>query len=470
VVLACLLDESARSYFPEEIDENAIVLVYGANFILISILLFGIQTYFVNGQRKIKIQLAEKEDLLKASREIERQKELLIASKDRLELVMGSLEEVVWGRNLPSYQMQYVSNSVLKLYGFPMADWYEKPNLWLDMIHPDDIKRVKKEGESLFTDGITLLEYRIITPDKEIKWISSTTKILKSTDGTPFLMTGIAQDITARKKIQEQLNNLNNSLEEKVKERTIELINSEEKLKKSLVKEKELGELKSSFIAVASHQFRTPLAIIQSNAELIEMLNKTGVKQEPEKYTTVTSRITTAISKMTELIDDVLTIGKLTSGKVSCNPKEIDLIDFCGKMVEEFNAVQLDGRNIDFVYSGDIYQPYLDSKLLEHSLSNLISNAFKYSVGNEKPELSINFKPKELVISIKDYGVGIPENERKHLFEPFFRAENVSEIQGTGLGLSIAKEYVEVNKGNIVVKSTLGKGSTFEITFPKERI
>ena len=218
------------------------------------------------------------------------------------------------------------------------------------------------------------------------------------------------------------------------------------------------------------HQFRTPLAIIQSNAELIEMLNKTGVKQEPEKYTTVTSRITTAISKMTELIDDVLTIGKLTSGKVSCNPKEIDLIDFCGKMVEEFNAVQLDGRNIDFVYSGDIYQPYLDSKLLEHSLSNLISNAFKYSVGNEKPELSINFKPKELVISIKDYGVGIPENERKHLFEPFFRAENVSEIQGTGLGLSIAKEYVEVNKGNIVVKSTLGKGSTFEITFPKERI
>ena len=448
----------------------AIVLVYGANFILISILLFGIQTYFVNGQRKIKIQLAEKEDLLKASREIERQKELLIASKDRLEVVMGALEEVVWGRSLPDYQMQYVSDSVVKLYGFPMADWYENPNLWTDMIHPDDIKRVEEEGKSLFTDGITVLEYRIITPDKEIKWISSTTKILKSTDGTPFLMTGIAQNITVQKNAQEQLNKLNNSLEEKVQERTIELINSEEKLKKSLVKEKELGELKSSFIAVASHQFRTPLAVIQSNAELIEMLNNTGVMQEPEKYTKVTSRITTAISKMTDLIDDLLTIGKLTSGKVSYNPKEIDLIGFCGKMVEEFNAVELDGRNIDFVYSGDIYQPYLDSKLLEHSLSNLISNAFKYSVGNEKPELSINFKPKEVVISVKDYGVGIPKNERKHLFEPFFRADNVSEIQGTGLGLSIAKEYVEVNKGNIVVKSTLGKGSTFEITFPKERI
>ena len=452
------------------ITESFRLSLYLMNIIAPFMLIFITGRYFYNGLLVQRIKLEEKEELLKASAEIEKQKSLLSASKERLELVMGSLEEVVWGRNLPDYKMQYVSDSVLKLYGFPMADWYEKPNLWLDMIHPDDIKRVKKEGESLFTDGITLLEYRIITPDKEIKWISSTTKILKSTDGTPFLMTGIAQDITARKKIQEQLNNLNNSLEEKVKERTIELINSEEKLKKSLVKEKELGELKSSFIAVASHQFRTPLAIIQSNAELIEMLNKTGVKQEPEKYTTVTSRITTAISKMTELIDDVLTIGKLTSGKVSCNPKEIDLIDFCGKMVEEFNAVQLDGRNIDFVYSGDIYQPYLDSKLLEHSLSNLISNAFKYSVGNEKPELSINFKPKELVISIKDYGVGIPENERKHLFEPFFRAENVSEIQGTGLGLSIAKEYVEVNKGNIVVKSTLGKGSTFEITFPKERI
>jgi len=450
------------------ITESFRLSLYLMNIIAPFMLIFITGRYFYNGLLVQRIKLEEKEELLKASAEIEKQKSLLSASKERLELVMGSLEEVVWGRNLPDYKMQYVSDSVLKLYGFPMADWYEKPNLWLDMIHPDDIKRVEEEGESLFTDGITVIEYRIITLDKEIKWISSTTKILKSTNGTPFLMTGIAQDITARKNAQEQLNNLNNSLEEKVKQRTVELTNSEEKLKKSLVKEKELGELKSSFIAVASHQFRTPLAVIQSNAELIEMLNNTGVKQEPEKYTKITSRITEAIYKMTDLIDDVLVLGKLTSGKVHYVPAEVDLSGFCEKLVQEFNLIQKDGRMLDFVTSGEAYKVQLDAKILSHAVTNLISNAFKYSVRKENPQLSLHFKPTEVVLSVKDYGMGIPEEERLHLFEPFFRADNVTEIQGTGLGLSIAKEYVEVNKGTISAKSTLGEGSCFEITFKRE--
>ena len=100
-------------------------------------------------------------------------------------------------------------------------------------------------------------------------------------------------------------------------------------------------------------------------------------------------------------------------------------------------------------------------------MSNLISNAFKYSIGKDNPELSIHFKAKELLLSVKDYGIGIPERSTLHLFEPFFRADNVTEIQGTGLGLSIAKEYVEVNKGNIAARSILGEGSCFEIIFKK---
>jgi len=173
---------------------------------------------------------------------------------------------------------------------------------------------------------------------------------------------------------------------------------------------------------------------------------------------------------MTDLIDDVLVLGKLTSGNVHYAPAEVDLSGFCEKLVQQFKLIQKDGAILDFVTEGEPYKMHLDAKLLEHTLSNLISNAFKYSTGKENPELRIHYKPTEVVISVKDYGMGIPEGEQLHLFEPFFRAENVSEIQGTGLGLSIAKEYVEVNKGNIVVKSTLGKGSTFEITFPKERI
>jgi two-component system sensor kinase FixL len=262
--------------------------------------------------------------------------------------------------------------------------------------------------------------------------------------------------------------------EQLLESKSIELYTSMNKLaiankelEGSLAREKELGKLKSSFVSVASHQFRTPLAIIQSNAELLEMLNNTGVKQEPEKYAKVTSRITAAIAKMTNLMDDVLTLGKLTSGSVRYTSENIDLVGFCEKLTEEFNLVQQDGRVLDFDTVGEPSNLQLDPKLLSHSLSNIISNAFKYSVGKENPQLSIHFKPTEVILSVKDYGLGIPEMEQFHLFEPFFRADNVTEIQGTGLGLSIAKEYVQANKGQISAKSTLGEGSCFEMTFKR---
>ena len=129
--------------------------------------------------------------------------------------------------------------------------------------------------------------------------------------------------------------------------------------------------------------------------------------------------------------------------------------------------MQQDGRTLDFKIMGEPYKVQLDPKLLIHSLSNLLSNAFKYSIGKKNPKLSIHFKSTELVLSVKDYGLGIAEEEQVHLFQPFFRADNVSEIQGTGLGLNISKEYVQVNKGQITATSTLVEGSCFEITFKR---
>jgi len=137
--------------------------------------------------------------------EMVRQKDLLRTTKDRLELVLGSLNECVWGRTMPDYQMQYISNSAVSMYGFPIADWHENPNLWSDAIHPDDIKRVNIENENLFSKGASTLEYRIITADKKIKWITSETRIAKSTDGTPYFMTGIARDITQLKQAKKEL-------------------------------------------------------------------------------------------------------------------------------------------------------------------------------------------------------------------------------------------------------------------------
>jgi signal transduction histidine kinase len=190
-------------------------------------------------------------------------------------------------------------------------------------------------------------------------------------------------------------------------------------------------------------------------------------KIEPQKYTKLTTRIVIAVASMTNLIDEVLILGNVTSGEVFYTPEDLDLIGFCEKLAKEFNLIQRDGRVLDFVTTGEPYKPKLDPKLLVHSLSNLISNAFKYSAGKENPKLSIHFKPTEVVLSVKDFGLGIPEEEQLKLFTPFFRAENTIGIKGSGLGLNIAKEYVEINKGQISAKSTLGEGSCFEITFKR---
>ena len=269
------------------------------------------------------------------------------------------------------------------------------------------------------------------------------------------------------------LANLTSEIEKKTKEITVksqlqkQLQENEVKLKTSLEKEKELGLLKTSFVSMASHQFKTPLAVIQSNAELFEMLASSGKIIEPEKYAKVTTRILAAIASMTNLIDEVLVLGKVTSGNVAYTPENLDLVDFCEKLTEEFNTIQADGRSLDFVKEGEACDVWLDPILLNHSLSNLISNAFKYSAGKENPKLSIHFKPTEVVLSVKDYGLGIPEEEQLKLFTPFFRANNAVDIKGSGLGLNIAKEYVEVNKGKISAKSILGEGSCFEITFKR---
>ncbi len=259
-----------------------------------------------------------------------------------------------------------------------------------------------------------------------------------------------------------------------IEEMQLNLENKNKDLKKkakdldySLIKEKELGLLKTSFVSMASHQFKTPLAVIQSNAELYEMLASSGKIIEPEKYAKVTSRIVGAVASMTNLIDEVLVLGKVTSGNVAYTPENLDLVDFCEKLAEEFNSIQADGRSLGFVKEGDPIKLQLDPILLTHSLSNLISNAFKYSAGKENPQLSIHFKPTEVVLSVKDYGLGIPEEEQLKLFTPFFRANNAVDIKGSGLGLNIAKEYVEVNKGQISAKSILGEGSCFEITFKR---
>jgi signal transduction histidine kinase len=278
---------------------------------------------------------------------------------------------------------------------------------------------------------------------------------------TPFMVIFLASRYFFNGLIDQRKKNL--SLLKSTREKNI-------RIRQSLKKEKELGELKSSFVSTASHQFRTPLAIIQSNSELLQILSNNLDEETGQRYKKVTGRITGEIGKMTELMDDVLILGKLTSGSVDFRMQELNLADFCKKLAKEFNDVQPGGRIMNIITDGEPYNVYLDPKLLNHSLSNLFSNAFKYSSGKGNPKLTISFISKGFSLTIEDYGMGIPKSEMPNLFHPFFRANNVTEIKGTGLGLSIAKEYFELNKGILTASSTEGIGSTFEINFKKQEL
>ncbi len=237
-------------------------------------------------------------------------------------------------------------------------------------------------------------------------------------------------------------------------------------LKAALDKEKELNDLKNRFVSVTSHQFRTPMAIIQSNTDLVNMIIQNSESKQKVQLEKANRRIQKEIHTMVNLMDDILILGKINSGKImSVNPISTDLKSFCLNIISGFNSLQKDNRKLILKISGEIKEVMVDRSLLKHILSNLISNAFKYS-STDDPIFDLAFEKDKLVISVIDNGIGIPEQDLSNLFQPFHRATNVGEISGTGLGLSIAKEYVDLLNGSLTVHSVLNKGTTAVLSLP----
>ncbi len=234
-------------------------------------------------------------------------------------------------------------------------------------------------------------------------------------------------------------------------------------LKKNLKKEKELSELKSLFVATASHQFRTPMSIIQSNSELLTMLTQNSDGNLKTKFKKTTNRIQKEVKRMTELIDDILILEKITSKKITPKKKTIDIVSLCQDLSDRYSIIQSDKRTVNYSYSGDVKAIKINPTLISHAISNLLSNAFKYS-SNSNPKLQLLFKEKTLDIIVSDDGIGIPESDIKNLYQAFYRAENAQNIPGTGLGLAITKEYIELNGGKINLETKLNIGTKFTIT------
>lgn len=291
-------------------------------------------------------------------------------------------------------------------------------------------------------------------------------------------------DIEERKKFEEALVvarqetlTLNQELEERVAHRTsqLEATNQEllaeiserkrleEELTRLLEKEKELGELKSRFVSMASHEFRTPLTIILSSAELLGFY---GDRWADEKRSQLLKRIQSAVGHMTGLLEDILILGKSEEAKIEVEPTRLNLAEFCREHLEEAGYHLISQHKINYTRPEAAVEAELDKKLLRHILTNLISNALKYSPGQAEIWLELAHEEQWAVIKVRDKGIGIPEEDMKHLFEPFHRAANAGEIGGTGLGLNIVKNFVELQGGQVRVESQLDAGTTVTVSFP----
>lgn len=233
-------------------------------------------------------------------------------------------------------------------------------------------------------------------------------------------------------------------------------------IRNALAKEKELSELKSRFVTMTSHEFRTPLTTILSSAELLEDYSS---QWSEDKKIHHLRRIILAVKHMTQLLNDVLLIGKTEAGKQQCNPLDFDVVQFCYDLLEEMQ-ITTNKHAIIFNPQSNCDKVNLDDKLLRHILSNLLSNAIKYSPQGGKVYFELLCTQEEVIFCVQDEGIGIPEVDQAQLFASFYRASNVGTISGTGLGLAIVKRAVDLHDGKITVESEVGVGTKFIVSLP----
>ncbi|MBD2742903.1 PAS domain S-box protein [Coleofasciculus sp. FACHB-1120] len=527
-------------------------------------------------------------------------------SEERFRQLAENIPQVFWMTTPDEKQMLYISPAYEQVWGQTCESLYQQPESWLDSIYPEDRQSVI-DGFEKRQQEVDDYEYRIIRPDGTIRWIRDRSFPVRDEVGQVYRIAGIAEDITERKRTEEEVRFLQtmthaifesqdfhsalfialqkvceatgwdfgeawiprsdgsvlecspawysraDSLEEFRKssqvytfppgtglpgrvwvskqpewrrdvsiesnqvylrgqqamkaglkaalgipivnhdsvltvlvfymfesreedERLIELISAstelglfmqrkraEEEIHSALEKEKELHELKSRFVSMTSHEFRTPLATILFSAGLLENY---GFKWTEDKKKIHLHRIQTAVQRMNGMLDEVLLIGKTEAGKTEFNPAPIELETFCQDLVAEMQLTAGDRHSLIFTSKGACPAASIDEKLLRHILSNLLSNGIKYTPGGGIIKCELTCHNGEATFQIKDQGIGIPPQDRQRLFETFHRASNVGNIPGTGLGLAIIKKFVDLHKGQITVESEVGVGTTFTIKLP----
>jgi len=312
-----------------------------------------------------------------------------------------------------------------------------------DITHPEERPTSQQNMGRLMDKQVsaTRMEKRYLRKDGSVVWVDVAVTPIYDRDGTIEAMVGGFVEITERKR-------------------------AEEEIRRALEKEKELNELKSKFVSMTSHEFRTPLSTILSSAELLEHY---ADKLSPADRAEILHSIQMAVGRMTSLLEDVLVIGRVEAGKMHFSPAPLDLNEFCGGLANEFKRHLSATQRLEFRAEAGCAEVPADAKLLHHIFGNLLSNAIKYSPDGGEIAFSLTCRADVAQIEVADQGIGIPAEDQERLFETFHRAGNVGNISGTGLGLSIVKHAVDLHGGTIGVTSAVGQGTRFTVRLPVSR-
>jgi len=400
------------------------------------------------------IRLAEKEYLLVASTDISVNKtslEELQRSEERFAKAFRASPVALSISTMKEGKMIEVNNSFLELFGYRLEELIGRTAGELNM-YPNAHERDKTIIQLHEQGSIRNKELVCNTKTNEKIHIIFSMEAIEL-HGEPCLIT-TALDITDKKEAERKLQLYTDLLEQKVTERTLELT-------QALEREKEVGDMKSRFVSIASHEFRTPLSTILSSTYLLEQTKVSSGEERSKHY----NRIRSAVKNLTFILTEFLSLDKLEQRKVDIENELFDLESLASEIIDEVCIAYRLTFPVDYIHTGPrlLYQ---DKRIIKNLLLNLASNAAKYSPPEKIIKLRTSINNQQLIIHVIDQGIGIPPEDQKLIFTKFFRAHNASHVQGTGLGLNITKRYADLLGGTIDFKSKVGAGTEFEIILP----
>ena len=367
-------------------------------------------------------------------------------SESFIRRITEASSDIVYVYDLVQQQFVYSSRSLAHVLGYDIELSPEKEQSFLKRVmHPDDWLvliakpkqyRVAKDAEIINN------EYRLRDNNGNWRWFyNRETIFLRDTDGAPRQIVGMSQDITERKQ-------------------SAEILVEKEKLQLALDKEKELAQVKNRFMSLISHEFRTPLTVIQSSSELLEnYFDRLSATRREECLST----IKTQVQYVNDMLNDISSVAA-GEDHLEFKPVPTNLQTFCHRIADDLAMAK--NRVVTFHSYGDLNDVPVDTKLLQHILTNLLTNAIKYSPDDQPVHLKVQREEDSVTFIVRDHGIGIPAEDRDRIFDTFYRAKNVGEVGGTGLGLRIVRDYVALHGGTVTMDSEFSQGSAFTISLP----